>query len=411
MKSSAPRRSQQLARRPASAGQITTALLNVGYKGLPPDWTTSARFGYVRTALHRHPQKSTMDGWWVRLFTYEFWRNLGITLDYQFKSVNSNVCFAKLQPANGQPWPFIQILIGIPLDPAMTEGASKIAIGSRLGSDLTVLGIVDDRGTEPVYLVWHHKSWCPMLCKALQSNKQAQREADILLRLAHPNIVRCFGVSGTTWLLMEYLEGPSLHHVAKSRPKRQLGISDAMRISIYVGAALSHVHERGLLHLDVKPSNVVIVRARPILCDFGIARWQSAPRPSAVRGTEGYMAPEVCLQQEITPAADVFGLGVTIYELLTGKMPFPEKVDGKPYPQISRRPASIRRHRPAVPAGLEKLVLSCLARDPKKRPDLAELLPSLHRYIGNGPRMWPRGFHPEIRLNTESRRPKGSGKR
>jgi serine/threonine protein kinase len=277
----------------------------------------------------------------------------------------------------------------------MTEGASKIGFGTRFGSDLTVLGIVDDRGNEPVYLVWHHKSWCPMLCKVLQSMEAAQREADILLALAHPNIVRCFGVNGSNCLLMEYLEGPSLHLLAKSRPKRQLAISDALRISIYVGAALSHVHDRGLLHLDVKPANVVVVNGRPVLCDFGIARWQADPRPHGLRGTEGYVAPEECQLEQLTPAADIFGLGVTLYELLTGKMPFPEKKEGEPYPQTLRPPSSVRKFRSAAPAELEELVLSCLSRDPKTRPSLAALLPSLSRFIKSGPRMWPKGFDPE----------------
>jgi eukaryotic-like serine/threonine-protein kinase len=278
----------------------------------------------------------------------------------------------------------------------MTEGASKIGFGTRFGSDLTVLGIVDDRGNEPVYLVWHHKSWCPMLCKVLQSMEAAQREADILLALAHPNIVRCFGVNGSNCLLMEYLEGPSLHLLAKSRPKRQLAISDALRISIYVGAALSQVHDRGLLHLDVKPANVVVVNGRPVLCDFGIARWQAEPRPNGMRGTEGYVAPEECRLEQLTPAADIFGLGVTLYELLTGKMPFPEKKEGEPYPQTLRPPSPVRKYRSAVPVELEELVLSCLSRHPKARPSLAALLPSLSRFIKSGPRMWPKGFDPEI---------------
>jgi serine/threonine protein kinase len=285
----------------------------------------------------------------------------------------------------------------------MAGPASLIKVGARLGSDLTVLGIVDDHGSEPVYLVWHHKSWCPMLCKVVQSTEHAQREADILSALAHPNIVRCFGLNGLTWLLMEYLEGPSLHQLAKTRPKRQLAISDALRVSIYIGVVLNHVHDRGVLHLDVKPPNIVVVNARPILCDFGIARWQSAPRPSSVRGTEGYIAPEVCLLEEITPAADIFGLGVTLYELLTGKMPFPEKTDGEPYPQISQAPSSVRRHRPAVPAGLEKLVLSCLARDPKARPNLSALLPALHQNIRRGPKMWPPGFYREGQTNERQK--------
>ena len=286
----------------------------------------------------------------------------------------------------------------------MAEATSKIEVGARLGPDLTVLGIVDDHGDEPVYLVWHQKFWCPMLCKVLQSEETTQREAAIVLALAHPNIVRCFGVNGSTYLLMEYLEGPNLHQLLKSQPKGRLGISDALRISIYVGAALSHVHDRGFLHLDVKPSNIVIVRGRPILCDFGIARRRAAPRPSGVRGTEGYVAPEECLLEEITPAADVFGLGVTLYELLTGHKPFAKKADAETYPQILRPPSPIRQYRPDLPVGLEKLVLSCLHRDAQKRPTLAALMPALHRFISRGPPMWPKGFHPEIPTDERYKR-------
>jgi serine/threonine protein kinase len=286
----------------------------------------------------------------------------------------------------------------------MTEGPSKIEVGTRLGPDLTVLGIVDHRSEEPVYLVWHHKSWCPMFCKVVRSKEAAQHEADILLALAHPNIVRCFGVNGSNYLLMEYLEGPSVHQLLKSRPKRRFGINDALRISIYVGAALSHVHDRSVVHLDVKPSNIIVVNGRPILCDFGIARWRFAPRPRGVRGTEGYVAPEECRLDEITPAADIFSLGVTVYEMLTGKMPFPKKGDAEPYPQILQPPSSVRQHRAAVPVGLENLVLSCLSRDPKARPSLSALLPSLHGYIRSGPQIWPAVLFPEIQTKACGKR-------
>ena len=139
-----------------------------------------------------------------------------------------------------------------------------------------------------------------------------------------------------------------------------------------------------------------MVRGRPILCDFGIARWQTAPRPNSVAGTEDYIAPEECQLEEITPAADIFALGVTLYELLTGHLPFPEKREPEVYPQVLQPPSSLRQHRQAVPIGLEKLVLSCLNRDPKARPNLAMLLPLLHRFISRGPQMWPPGFNPEI---------------
>ena len=98
----------------------------------------------------------------------------------------------------------------------MPERAYRAKVGTRIGSDLTVLGIVDDHGKEPVYLVWHHKRWCPMACKVFKSKKEARREAEILQALAHPNIVRSLGMDGPTRLLMEYLEGPSLHDLLKA---------------------------------------------------------------------------------------------------------------------------------------------------------------------------------------------------
>ena len=115
-----------------------------------------------------------------------------------------------------------------------------------------------------------------------------------------------------------------------------------------------------------------------------------------MRGAETHIAPEECLLEEMTPAADIFGLGVTLYELLTGKLPFPEMGQGEPYPQVLQAPSSVRQYRPAVPVELEKLVLSCLSRDPKARPNVVALLPSLHRYVTSGPHMWPKEFDPAI---------------
>jgi serine/threonine protein kinase len=270
----------------------------------------------------------------------------------------------------------------------------RIEVGSRLGQDLTVLGVVDDRRNEPIYLVWHHRYWCPMACKVLESAEAAQSQAEILLKAAHPNIVRCFGSNGSNYVLMEFLEAPNLHRFTLSRPKYRLAIGDSLRLAIHMGGALLHLHDVGLLHLDVKPSNVIVAKGRPVLVDFGIARWQTDPRPDAPHGTEPYMAPEECLLETVTPAADVFGLGVTLYELLTGSLPFPEEKNEKTYSQVAHRPSSIRQHRPAIRVGLEQLILSCLSRNPGDRPQLPALLAALHEFIGAGPSMWPQGFTP-----------------
>lgn len=270
-----------------------------------------------------------------------------------------------------------------------------VPVGSRIGGSLTVLNAVDDRGREPVYIAWDHRRWCPVACKAATSARQAQREADILSALSHPNIVRCYGIVDSTHLLMEYLEGPTLAGLIRGRRRRRLGVSDALRVAIYIAAALNHTHERGFLHMDIKTSNVVVVHGRPVLCDFGIARRQADPRPEHVHGTDAYISPEECRREKITPAADVFGLGVTLYELLTGKLPFPDGPKEAPFTQLTHTPLSVRRHRRSVPAPLDALVLRCLAVDPAARPTLAALIPALHDFIRNGPAMWPAGFQPD----------------
>jgi serine/threonine protein kinase len=267
-------------------------------------------------------------------------------------------------------------------------------IGTRLGSDLTVLGHIDMSGREPVYIVWHHQSWCPMACKVFSKPERATREAEVLGALHHPYVVRSLGVCDEVHLLMEFLEGPTLDSFARSRPKSRMSQGDAVRVAIHLGAALQHVHLRGWLHMDVKPSNVILARGRPVLYDFGIARRHENARPSRITGTDPYMAPEECLLEPVTTAADVFGLGVTLFEVLTGDRPWPRGTKEIPFPQTSQPPKQPRELRPRIPAALNDLVLECLARPPGDRPSLRELLPQLHRHIRRGPMMWPVGFSP-----------------
>jgi serine/threonine protein kinase len=271
----------------------------------------------------------------------------------------------------------------------------RYRVGSRIGQDTTVLGVLDDGGRDPVYIVWHHRAWCPMACKVFHTAERARREAGVLAALAHPNIVRSLGVGEPAHLLMEFLEGPTLRRLIGSMPQRRLGISDALRVAIHLGAALVHMHERGVLHLDVKPRNVIVVRGRPVLFDFGTARPRTAWRRRLLEGTDPYMAPEQCRREPVTPAADVFGLGVTLYEMLAGRRPFPDGSSRRSFPQMAASPVPVRRLRPAVPRALEAIVHRCLERDAADRPPLAVLLPELHRLIRSGAPMWPTGFQPD----------------
>jgi serine/threonine-protein kinase len=268
--------------------------------------------------------------------------------------------------------------------------------GARIGPDHTVIAVVDKApGRHPVLIVWDHRSWCPMACKVFPSPERAAEEARILSAFSHPNIVRLFEIGEDAELFIEFVDGATLGALMDRHEEGRFRISDALRIAIHVGAALEHMHGRGFIHLDLAPSNIILRRdGRPILVDFGAARVEGQERPPRVVGTDPYIAPEECLLQDVSRPADVFGFGVLLFELLTGKLPFPKGTRRDPFPQTREEPARVRAFRPGVPKGLDDLVSSCLARESSARPPLADLLPALHDHIRSGPRMWPPGFQP-----------------
>ncbi len=238
--------------------------------------------------------------------------------------------------------------------------APRLRVGSKVGSALTVLGAIDTGGHHStVYIVWHHRSWCPMACKLYPSQADADAEADILAQLAHPNIVRLLGAGRPAHVLMEFLEGQTLGGLMRTRGR--LSVSNALRVAVHLGGALEHMHLRDILHLDVKPSNVIVAHGRPVLFDLGTARRRSDWALPRLEGTQPYMAPEQCLGRPVSPATDVFGLGVTVYELLTGKLPFRLGSPRRPYPQTEDEPVTLRRHRPGISSSLDRIVLECLA--------------------------------------------------
>jgi eukaryotic-like serine/threonine-protein kinase len=285
--------------------------------------------------------------------------------------------------------------------------------GARLSSHLTVIDAIDGGSPEPVYLVWSHKEWCPIVCKIMDSPEHAEHEALVMSYFSHQNIARTFGVSEQIYLLMPYIPGTSLSAGIDAAPHHRLSVSDSMRLAIHIGAALIHIHNRGYLHMDVKPDNIIVgADGRPTLFDFGCARKICAARPPKVIGTNLYIAPEECRLGSPGTGADVFSFSVMLYEMLGGEFPFGRSTREAPFPQLKNDATPIRQHRAALPRALENLLQACLERNPAFRPELAEIMPLLHTFIDSGARMWPIEIEPgqAVRANGVDAKPAAANK-
>lgn len=267
----------------------------------------------------------------------------------------------------------------------------RLKEGSHLGAGLTVLGVVDDHGKDWVYLVWNHRAWCAMACKVYRRAARARQEATILRRLQHPNIVRCLGHAEDQppRVLMEFLQGPTLQQLLKSRPQHRLPASDAVRAAIHIGSALIHMHHCGYLHLDVKPANIIIMNGRPVLFDVGTAHRGARSKLAVVIGSDDYMSPEQYRRGIVSAATDVYGLGVTLYEMLAGRLPYPVASKRLPAPPLKYPARALTALRKGLPRGLAELVMSCLHPEPARRPALPNLLTTLNGFIRRGPTMLP----------------------
>ncbi len=251
--------------------------------------------------------------------------------------------------------------------------------------------------------------------------EQLDREAKILRDLAHPNIVLlldvCRTAAGRPFLVLENIEGPALQQLLAK--KRVLGVEVSLAIAMGICAALEHVHERGVVHRDVKPSNVLLTSGGVVkLIDFGIAQRARTASLSDAFGTEGvtpsgrmapevvkdafgtpaYMSPEQILGDFVDGRSDLFSLGVVLYQMLSGSRPFeaPLKADGagrssRPPAAIDRSaaqrirrdaPAALRERAPRVPRTVERLVMRLLEKAPSERhANASEVLERLQREL------------------------------
>jgi serine/threonine-protein kinase len=209
------------------------------------------------------------------------------------------------------------------------------------------------------------------------------REARLAASLSHPNVVSVFDAGddgGRPYIVMEYVDGENLAELLARRGR--IPPDEARGLALQAAQGLAHAHAARLVHRDVKPQNLILRRDGTLkIADFGIARAAEATaltQAGTVLGTAAYLSPEQALGEEVTPATDVYSLGVVLYELLTGRTPFQvETLD-----DLAQRPAMevapVRELVPGVPRDLEDVVMHCLARNPEYRPrDGAQLAAEL----------------------------------
>ncbi|TDA65672.1 MAG: Stk1 family PASTA domain-containing Ser/Thr kinase [Clostridia bacterium] len=223
----------------------------------------------------------------------------------------------------------------------------------------------------------------PVAIKILQENYAADeatvrrfhQEAQAVARLSHPNIVAIYDVGeeqGCHYLVMEYVSGRNLKELLKE--KGTFPPDEAIQITRQICDALQHAHENGVVHRDIKPHNVLVTSGgRVKVTDFGLARAAASAEatityPGTMLGSVHYLSPEQARGQLAGKEADIYALGVVLYEMLTGGLPFqgdsPVSVAIK---HVQENPVPPRQIRPEIPAALEKVVLKAMQKDPGQR--------------------------------------------
>ena len=203
-----------------------------------------------------------------------------------------------------------------------------------------------------------------------------RREATTAARLAHQNVVQVFDAGeddGRLFIVMEYVEGEGLDEVLRREGRVQP--SRAIELAQQACAALEYAHTQGVVHRDVKPANLLL-RDDGLLkvADFGIARPEDATQltqAGTVLGTANYLAPEQARGEPATPAADLYSLGVVLYELFTGEPPYRIEALAQLAEDEGRAVRPVRELAPDVPDSAEAAVMRCLARNPRYRPSSA----------------------------------------
>jgi eukaryotic-like serine/threonine-protein kinase len=284
---------------------------------------------------------------------------------------------------------------------------SSNLVGHTLLGRFRVDSFIASGGMGAVYKVWDLQRSVYLAMKVLHSDlaedtvafRRFKREADDLKNLAHPNIVPFYGLyeeNDLNFLLEGFINGSTLKEILRMRrapssenpqamatvdlSQRALPVSEALTYLRALCAPLGYAHSLGVVHCDVKPGNVMVDLSGLIyLADFGISRhMESSTTTLGLTGTPAYMAPEQIRGEKVTPATDIYALGVMLFEMLAGQRPFlgtePELEGSGDSPSERIRTAHLRLPppdprtiNPRLPASLSPVILKALEKDPARR--------------------------------------------
>ena len=256
------------------------------------------------------------------------------------------------------------------------------------------------------YLAWDSRLFAVIVVKILRpdvlgedwARRRLEFEAELIERLGHPVIVRGFGAvldGPRPHLVLEHLDGPTLRSLINRQ--REGPLDEVLPLALHMCSALHYLAAEEVVHLDVKPLNI-IMGPQPRLIDLSLARTVAqASGMTGPVGTTAYMAPEQCRPGQagqVGPATDMWGLGVSLYEAVSGHRPFRDPAsaeqvaagtapDEDRYPQLVDEPTPLPRH---LPSPLPELLAACLTRDPGGRPPAAELAVGLEPLVARLPR-------------------------
>ncbi len=232
-----------------------------------------------------------------------------------------------------------------------------------------------------------------VLPQAFTENPQAiqnfMREAQAAAKLNHPNIVTVYDTGeqqGHYYIAMEYVEGTTLKEILRRRGP--ISPSGVLHVLMQISEALAYAHEKKVVHRDIKPANAMWTRDKKAkLMDFGLAKVVEEARnhTTVVAGTPYYMSPEQTLGKNVDHRTDIYSLGVAVFEMATGTVPFKE--GNIPYHHVHTAPPTVHDLRPDLPETLSHIVDRCLQKDPANRYQsareiLAEVRSSLMTAVG-----------------------------